>query len=628
MAVALLLTAAAYWPGLHGEFEFDDYPNIVKVDALHVSQASLRAFRDAALVGNAGQRPLAYLSFALNHYFFGLDPFYFKFVNLVIHLANGVLLFLLGRILLAEMYIASALCAPLAAIAAAIWLLHPLNLTSVLYVVQRMTSLASLFMLAGMLCYAAGRQRMLTGGRGRALIAWGSCGFGLLALATKEIAVLMPAYLLVMEVTAFRWRAARMADRKFLQVFFALALVLPALAAGLYLLSGPGWFVEGYQDRGFTVVERLMTEARVLWFYLSLIVYPDIARMGLYHDDIAPSHGLLAPPTTLFSILGLIVLPALAVRSLRRMPPLALAIGWFLAGHALESTILPLEIAHEHRNYLPDFGPILAVTWALVMMARATAAWWRLAPPVLYLVLMFNNTFARAWDFGEYAGHTVEEAINHPQSARSMHALGWLYYRIYLKTHDASTLALAQDTLQRAGELDQIDILPYHTLVMIAYETGLPPDPGWFSAIRRRLAAGPAAHANLAYLADLVYCQRSFCKIPFSEMEGFFDAWVHNPGNSRRMMAEIYNLRAAWERDRGRQIAAGEYLQKAIAMDQDDPMFHVGLANWYAQRGDRRLAYAELAIVGRLDPLGRYQRAVMVDQLLRAAAPAIDNQKN
>src|SRR5579885_3186932 len=289
MAVALLLTAAAYWPGLHGEFEFDDYPNIVKVDALHVSQASLRAFRDAALVGNAGQRPLAYLSFALNHYFFGLDPFYFKFVNLVIHLANGVLLFLLGRILLAEM-----------------------------------------------LCYAAGRQRMLTGGRGRALIAWGSCGFGLLALATKEIAVLMPAYLLVMEVTAFRWRAARMADRKFLQVFFALALVLPALAAGLYLLSGPGWFVEGYQDRGFTVVERLMTEARVLWFYLSLIVYPDIARMGLYHDDIAPSHGLLAPPTTLFSILGLIVLPALAVRSLRRMPPLALAIGWFLAGHALE----------------------------------------------------------------------------------------------------------------------------------------------------------------------------------------------------------------------------------------------------------------------------------------------------
>jgi tetratricopeptide (TPR) repeat protein len=618
MMAALLLTIAVYWPGLHGEFEFDDYPNIVKVDALRISQISLQDLKSAALGGNSGlsPRPLAFLSFGLNYYFFGLNPFYFKLVNLVIHLINGVLLYLLGRLLLEEMAPRSVSCAPLAAAAAAIWLLHPLNLTSVLYVVQRMTSLASLFMLAGLLCFVAGRRRMMTGGNGRALIVCGLSGFGLLALASKEIAVLLPVYMLVMEVTVFRWRTATPANRKFLYGFFTVTVALPALVGGLYLLSRPEWFVEGYQGRDFTLVERLLTEARVLWFYLSLVLYPDIARMGLYHDDIALSHGLLAPPTTLAAVLGIIALIALAIQSMRRAPLLALAVFWFLAGHILESTILPLEIAHEHRNYLPVFGPLLAMTWTLTLLAgSATHAWWRFTPLVLFFLLVINNTFARTWDYGEYAGHTVEEAINHPLSARSMHALGWLYSRIYFKTHDADTLTLAQDTLQRAGGLDQIDILPYRTLVMLSYEAGLVPDPAWFAVIKQRLATGAPVHSNLAYLTDLVHCQLAYCKIPAGEMEGIFDSYAHNPRNSGRMIAEVYNLRAVWEGDRGNHIEAGEYLKKAIALDQDDAMFHVGLANWYAQTGDRQSAYAELAIASKLDPLGRYQRAILVNQL-------------
>ncbi|HTT08833.1 MAG TPA: pilus assembly protein PilF [Gammaproteobacteria bacterium] len=620
MLAALLLTVAAYWPGLRGEFEFDDYPNIVRVDALHVSQASVAAFKNAALAGNSGPllRPLAYLSFALNHYYFGLNPFYFKLVNLLIHLINGILLFLLGRILLAEMAFAPAMCEPLAAAAAAIWLLHPLNLTSVLYIVQRMTSLASLFMLAGLLCYAVGRRRMLAVGRGQGLIIGALCGFGLLALASKETAVLLPVYMLVVEVTVFRWRVAVPTDRKFLYGFFTATVALPVLLAVPYLLSGPEWFAEGYQSRDFTLIERLMTETRVLWFYLSLILYPDITRMGLYHDDITISRGLLSPPTTLAAILGIIVLIVIAARSSRRTPLLALAVFWFLAGHVLESTILPLEIAHEHRNYLPAYGPLLATTWALTLLARAaTHAWWRFAPAALFFVLILNNTFARAWDFGEYAGHTVEEAINHPQSARSLHALGWLYFRIYLKTHDTDTLTLARNTLKRAAELDQIDILPYRTLVMMSYEAGVEPDPTWFSVIKHRLNIDVPSHSNLAYLTDLVFCQRAYCKIPSDDMAGIFDNFSQNPRNGRRMTAEIYNLRAVWEGDRGRQFEAGEYLKKAIALNQDDAMFHVGLANWYAQMGNKESAYSELAIATKLDPLGRYQRAVVVNQVLQ-----------
>ncbi len=192
---AFAVTLAVYWPGLSGGFLFDDYPNIVDNHGVQPHDASLASLVGTALSSSSSEfkRPLASLSFAVNYLASGLDPYWMKLTNLVIHLLNGLLVFLLARALLQCLPVgARSRAMPfneheqdldkgiareraptgargvddqrigvIAALIAAGWMLLPINLTGVLYVVQRMESMANLFVLLGLLGYVAGRRRML-----------------------------------------------------------------------------------------------------------------------------------------------------------------------------------------------------------------------------------------------------------------------------------------------------------------------------------------------------------------------------------------------------------------------------------------------------------------------------------
>jgi len=173
LPIALLVTVAVYWPGLSGSWLFDDYPNIVDNPGVQPHAASVPALVRAALSSPASdfKRPLASLSFAANYLVGGMNPWGWKLFNLVVHLLNGVLVFLLARTLLLAVPRPNPLphagegdkqrAGIVAALIAAGWMLLPINLTAVLYVVQREESLANLFVLLGLIGYVAGRQRML-----------------------------------------------------------------------------------------------------------------------------------------------------------------------------------------------------------------------------------------------------------------------------------------------------------------------------------------------------------------------------------------------------------------------------------------------------------------------------------
>lgn len=92
------IVAIIYWSGLHGQFFFDDLPNIVVAEGVRLETLSSQSLRDAWVSGGYGPsgRPVAQLSFALNFYFSGLNPFDFKLTNLAIHVATGWLIFLLA----------------------------------------------------------------------------------------------------------------------------------------------------------------------------------------------------------------------------------------------------------------------------------------------------------------------------------------------------------------------------------------------------------------------------------------------------------------------------------------------------------------------------------------------------
>ena len=98
VVVGLLVTAAIYWPGLHGGFFFDDYANIQRSKAVALEEISISSLLSAARSGVSGQlgRPVSQLSFALNYHFSGFNAFAFKITNLVIHCVNGLLVYVLA----------------------------------------------------------------------------------------------------------------------------------------------------------------------------------------------------------------------------------------------------------------------------------------------------------------------------------------------------------------------------------------------------------------------------------------------------------------------------------------------------------------------------------------------------
>ena len=431
IAIAVTL---AYSPGLHGPFVFDDIPNIVRNSAIQIS--TLHPSSLCATVvnspGNGLGRPLAILSFAINYFIAGdlSNTFSFKLTNLAIHLTNTALVYWFSLLLLRQRTnINPTLIGTrwLPAFVAALWALHPLNLTSVLYVVQRMTSLSALFVLLGMILFLHGRQRIHEQKQyGMALIVGGWLTGLILGTGAKETAVLILLYIPLTEYIFFSRADFRTAVGAPLRAFYGLAIILPLLAIMVWVLTHPQFVQESYKIRNFDMTARLLTEPRVLWYYLYLLFIPNITEFSLFHDDIPISTGLFTPWTTLPAILALLALTAAAFVGRKRYPIFSFAVLWFLVGHSLESSFLPLEIAHEHRNYLPTIGPLMATVYALdVAFSNRNRIF--LTVCATLTVALASVTFLRAQTWASEEQLIVTMAQHHPRSASAQAMLAELY---------------------------------------------------------------------------------------------------------------------------------------------------------------------------------------------------------
>ncbi len=424
----------AYFPGLSGPFVFDDISNIVHNSAIQISHLGPSSLYAAAASSpsSALGRPLATLSFAVNYLIAGglANVFAFKLVNLVIHLANTALVYWLVLLLLrqhAKPSTRSTTMSWVPALVAASWGLHPLNLTSVLYVVQRMTSLSALFVLLGLILFIYGRRRIHEQKRhGMTLIVAGWFTGLVLGTSAKETAVLILLYIPLIETIFFSRSDFRSASATSLRLFYRLAIALPLLAILVWALMHPGFIQESYKIRDFDMAERLLTEPRVLWFYLYLLFVPDITKFSLYHDDITISTGLFTPWTTVPAILTLLALTVTAIVGRKKYPIFSFAILWFLVGHSLESSILPLEIAHEHRNYLPAIGPLLALFYALATVFAGKRPLFQ-SLCAMMLVLLASATFLRAQTWADDGQLITTMVRHHPRSPRAQAMLAELY---------------------------------------------------------------------------------------------------------------------------------------------------------------------------------------------------------
>lgn len=356
LLAAMLVTVAIYWPGLTGPFVLDDN---AAFGALHGWLAGKASWQEV-VPGNASwlyARPVSMLSFMLSGWLGGDVPFSYKLGNLIVHLTCGLLGWQVLRRALARDERLAPHAELIAGLLAALWLLHPLHASTVLYAVQRMAQLSTLFVLASLWTYLQARRR-IDEGRIRPALAllFLLCPLLMLAgLLSKQNGAVAPALCLVLELAYF----GRPRPKPVL-AFFGLFLALPLLGAAALLTLAPERLLDGYAEWDFSLGQRLLTQARVLVDYLGTLLLPYAPRMGLYTDDFTTSTGLLAPPSTLLSLLllGAISIAAIALR--KRAPSLFAGWFFFLVAHGVESSFLPIEMYYEHRNYLPSIGVLLA----------------------------------------------------------------------------------------------------------------------------------------------------------------------------------------------------------------------------------------------------------------------------
>ena len=628
-----LLTLLIYAPGLSGDFEFDDSVNILDNSAIKIDKLSQANILGAALSGKSGPlgRSVSMLSFAVNYYFTEFEPFFFKLTNVLIHILAGFGVYAFTKQLTLALYKQAdnqrrALHATIvASTTAGIWLVHPLNVTSVLYVVQRMTSLAALFTFWALALYIRGRSQTLEGhhAKGLILILIGLGPMTALAALSKENGLLTPYLILCVELIVFRFASNHKITRLLLITLFS-AIVLVPLMVGMFNFDRLAAYVtSGYLQREFSLSDRLLTQPHVLVFYLRMLLLPSASAMGIYHDDFPISSSLAQTSSTLLPAAGIFALIFVGIFAIRRAPALAIGILWFFIGHSLESTFFALEMVHEHRNYLPIVGPIFAAAyyfWHSDFTALAERIKWG---TVFAAIIVFSAvTYGRSVEWSHLVDHAAIEAHNHPKSERANYAMGRIYGMLYNNEKKTEMVVLADRYFAVAGASGGSSIFPITARIQLAYKARIEPASGLVEMAAKRLQYGRPWEANMVALNGIVNCQLTqYCRLADSDITTMLFAVLANPHASRKMKASAHSILGGFYVMKLDNYELGlVHMKAAVEVEPDRIEYRWELMRLYEAVGQLEAAAAELESVARLDAWGLRKQKLDEERALLAAA--------
>ncbi|MEX2524960.1 MAG: hypothetical protein WD750_08380 [Gammaproteobacteria bacterium] len=498
LSILLGLTVLVYHQALDSRFLLDDYVNFSDLGL--VEEFGHGYFIFSGATGNAG-RPLSLLTFALQYEAWPDNPAAFKIVNLLIHLANGLLVYLLARFLTSRMSLTKSRAGLYSLFIAGLWLLHPIQTSTVLYAIQRMNMLATFFVLSGILGYLYFRTRYGDGRSNRGLLGMGlSVGMALiLGVLSKENAILLPLFILLIEVFIHpsifkdaKWRC-------WAWIFLALPLILLAF----YFSYKLGHTLESYDKRPFSMGERLLTQAVVLVDYLGKILIPKLGAYGLYNDDFVASRHFFSPPATALAVVFVSAIIAASLYARKSFPLIAFGFLWFFAGHILEASHLPLELYFEHRNYLPLFGLCFVVVGFVEIFSKYLNRRMAGLFAAGYLSLALIITYLEADLWSKPVIQAEIWAKKHPQSHRAVENLANAYMR--LEQYDK-----AKDTYRRIKDFSPNDIYPDIQLMTIDHclENNIYTDEEWKELYGKAEKAEPEGLASLVGLDTLVTQKR------------------------------------------------------------------------------------------------------------------------
>jgi tetratricopeptide (TPR) repeat protein len=361
----LFLIVISYANTLYSPFVLDDMHSFVEEPNVYVRDFSYDSFSklSSTVFGKARLIPL--ITFSINHYMAkGQMPIY-HITNIGIHLLTTLVVYWFITILLRTPVGASALrgipVAYFSFFIAALWALNPVQTNAVTYIVQRMTSISAFFYIASVTFYVQGRLaapiklRIL-------LYAFSAC-MALGGFLSKENSYMLPAAILLVEWIfispgIFVKFLKRMKWYHWVGILLLMLAFMPLMEHRWTSILNTGNF------RPFSLGERLLTEARVVVYYITLLALPLPGRMN-FDYDFSLSFSIFSPPTTFLSLILLGLLLLWSFRKRRQYPLIAFGVLWYFLNLLIESTFIPLELVFEHRLYLPSVGFYIACLSAL-----------------------------------------------------------------------------------------------------------------------------------------------------------------------------------------------------------------------------------------------------------------------
>ena len=431
---------------LNASWHLDDRPNIINnfylhIDSFHPKEILNTFFTDPhnpEILSKKPYRPVACLSFAINWYFGHDQVFGYHIVNILIHFLTAFFLFLFILKLFNTPNLKNQQSSPffIALLSSILWAANPIQTQAVTYIVQRMALLAAFFYILGMYSYINAR---LCSGSTRRFVWFSLCLFSyLLAFFSKKNAAMMPISLMLLEIIFFQ-KLSNWKVRKNVLIIVSAALAFVLLAGTLTFLKPDLLILDLYSTRNFTLYERLLTQTRVVLFYLSQIFYPSPGRLSIAHDVVL-STSILNPWTTLPSILIIFFMIGFSIFQIQNWPIFSFSVLFFFLNHIIESSIIPLELIFEHRNYLPSFFlflPLAFVSYHVITLIRKKnkiIAIFSLISILAYVIFFMTGTFLRNQVWKDDITLWTDTLSKAPGDARAYNILA-----IKLAWGDAST---------------------------------------------------------------------------------------------------------------------------------------------------------------------------------------------
>lgn len=420
-----------FWPALNGPFLFDDLVNLIR---LSPGIDSLEKFYAYLAIGeNRLGRPLSFISFLINDNAWPTEPFSFKYTNLLIHLLNALLIFLFSLKLLSLLDCSYKQCLLISTLIFLAWLFHPLLVSTYLYTVQRMTLLMATFTLLGLIGYLEGRKRFADDKtKGYIIITISLLMAGILGTLSKDSGVTLIVYILILEFTLLK----KLNTEQPLSVYWkGTFLFFPLFLIICYIIIQWKDFLIFYEVRHFSPMERLLTESRILIEYAKEIIIPSALGKSVIHDDIRLSLSLINPISTFFYVSTLLIILISALMFAKKYAWYSFSVLWFLGGHLLESTVIPLELYYEHRNYLPMYGILFALSYGL------TQSFQYYKKSIIFIGIVFFSAeilacYSLSYSWRSADNLLVKWAREHPDSVRSQ--LGMAEHLISNKNYSSA----------------------------------------------------------------------------------------------------------------------------------------------------------------------------------------------